>query len=94
MNDLECPYCDAPLEVCHDDGFGSAEDYAHEMECDQCGKSFVFRTTISFIYTPKKADCLNGASHRFTEWRPIHGTKTETRTCQDCDERERRSIAQ
>ena len=37
MNDLECPYCDAPNEVCHDDGQGYDEGKAHEMTCADCG---------------------------------------------------------
>jgi hypothetical protein len=31
MNDIECPYCDAENEVCHDDGYGYEEGKAHEM---------------------------------------------------------------
>lgn len=58
--DLECPYCEKWLEVCHDDGFGYAEGKKHQMECDGCGNIFVFETTISFDYEPSQADCLNG----------------------------------
>lgn len=63
--DLNCPYCGAELEVCHDDGFGYEEGVKHEMECDKCKKRFVFETSIFFIYEPKKADCLNGAEHNY-----------------------------
>ena len=58
--DLECPYCEAGNEVCHDDGQGYAEDENHEMACNSCEKNFTFQTTISFNYAPRKADCLNG----------------------------------
>ena len=61
--DLECPYCHAGLEINHDDGFGYEENVSHEMECDNCGKSFVFTTSISFYYEPHKADCLNDGKH-------------------------------
>ena len=94
-NDLECPYCNAGNEVCHDDGFGYEEDKAHEMECRECGKNFVFYTSISFRYDPEKADCLNGSPHRFTDWRTLweHEGKTiQDRKCRDCDHREERSI--
>lgn len=64
--DLECPYCEKELDVCHDDGFGYEEGVKHQMECRYCGKSFVFETSISFYYEPEKADCLNGADH---EWK-------------------------
>ena len=61
--DLECPYCKEELEINHDDGFGFDDIDTHEMECEHCTKSFVFYTEISFCYTPKKADCLNGSDH-------------------------------
>ncbi len=25
MKDINCPYCDAELDICHDDGFGYEE---------------------------------------------------------------------
>jgi hypothetical protein len=64
MPDFDCPYCDAPFEVCHDDGHGYDEDRLHEDECGACGKKFVFRTYISIDHFPEKADCLNGAPHQ------------------------------
>ena len=67
MYDLECPYCKAELDVCHDDGEGYAEDELHEMQCRECEKSFVFNTSISFYYSPKKADCLNDGKHVFKQ---------------------------
>ena len=39
MKDLICPYCDHEMDVCHDDGFGYAEDKAHEMDCEECKKT-------------------------------------------------------
>lgn len=65
MSDMQCPYCGADQEVCHDDGHGYAEDVRHEHECTECEKLFVFNTYISLDYTPHKADCLNGAPHDF-----------------------------
>ena len=92
MSDLECPYCGADCKVCHDDGFGYAEDVAHEMECHDCGKNFVFNTAISFHYSPAKADCLNGSPHRFTDWSRLWendaGVTIGTRRCKDCGHRE------
>jgi len=93
--DLECPYCDEGNDVCHDDGQGYDEGKAHEMECDHCGKSFVFHTAISYYYTPERADCLNGSPHNFREWRILWESKAERledRTCRDCGHSERRSI--
>jgi len=86
MYDIKCPYCDAELEVCHDDGEGYAEDELHEMECNECDKSFVFTTSISFSYHPEKADCLNGKDHNFkkTHTIPRKYTKME---CTMCGER-------
>lgn len=62
-DDLQCPYCEAGNEVCHDDGFGYEEGVAHEIECGSCEKSFIFFTAISFDYEPQKAPCLNGGEH-------------------------------
>lgn len=63
--DLECPYCEKELEVCHDDGFGYDEGVKHQMECVFCEKSFVFETSISFYCEPEKADCLNDGNHKW-----------------------------
>jgi hypothetical protein len=65
MKDLECPYCEMELEICHDDGFGYEEGVKHQMECPHCGKSFVFETSVSFYYEPEKADCLNDGNHNY-----------------------------
>jgi hypothetical protein len=96
MKDLNCPYCDAGLDVCHDDGFGYEEDRAHEMECDECGKNFVFHTLILFYYSPKKADCLNGSPHNFREWRAMwlneEGGEHQRRGCKDCDHCEEMTV--
>ena len=88
--DVECPYCEEWNEICHDDGFGYDEDRAHEMECDHCGKNFVFHTSISFHYEAGKADCLNGDPHNFREWVFMwlcDGSDESLfrRGCRDCD---------
>lgn len=86
MSDLNCPYCDAGLDVCHDDGFGYQEDVNHQMECSDCGKNFVFTTSISFYYEPEQADCLNDGEHDFnpTITIPEYAMQME---CQMCGER-------
>ena len=86
MSDLNCPYCNAELKVCHDDGFGYAEDEAHEMECYKCDKSFVFYTFISIDYESRRADCLNGSDHRW-EQSYTHPRRYTKMICQDCGER-------
>jgi len=95
MSDLFCPYCDAGLDVCHDDGFGYEEGEAHEMYCDECDKIFVFYTHISFDYHPQKADCLNGSPHNFSDWRKLwehDGFVREDRICRDCGLRGERRV--
>lgn len=84
--DLECPYCGKGIDICHDDGFGYQEDVSHEMECEHCGKSFVFNTSISYHYHPYKADCLNDGKHDFqlTTTYPREWTQME---CSMCGER-------
>jgi transcription elongation factor Elf1 len=84
MSDFKCPYCGADHEVCHDDGFGYDEDKAHEDTCRACGKNFVFYTSISFDYRPKKADCLNGEPH-VLETSISHPRKYSRMRCRNCD---------
>ena len=83
MADMNCPYCGAECEVCHDDDHGYAEDQLHEHECHDCGKTFVFETAIVLYYTAKKADCLNDKEHN---WQPTHTWPIEATRghCPDC----------
>ena len=82
--DLECPYCEKELDVNHDDGFGYDENMKHEMECDHCGKRFVFQTSISYYYESEKADCLNDGKHDYvlSKTYPI---EFSTMVCTMCD---------
>lgn len=80
--DVECPYCGEGQEICHDDGFGYEEGKAHQDHCYDCGKNFVFYTSISFNYEAEKADCLNGADHKY---RPVHNPGYPKHVyCEDC----------
>lgn len=73
--DVDCPYCGAGQEICHDDGQGYEEDVKHEQECSDCDKTFIFTTDISFSYDAERADCLNGDKHRW------YRTNTYPRKC-------------
>lgn len=83
--DINCPYCDAEQDICHDDGFGYSEGVKHQMQCDFCKKYFVFETSISFDYDPSPADCLNGGEH---DWKPsaTYPVEFTTMECTMCDE--------
>jgi len=85
MSDIDCPYCGAAQEVCHDDGQGYAEDEKHLQECSDCEKYFVFTTSIIFSYTASIADCLNGSAHKYvpTNTYPVEFTRMR---CTDCDD--------
>jgi DNA-directed RNA polymerase subunit RPC12/RpoP len=72
--DVECPYCEKWQEICHDDGFGYAEDENHVQECSDCGMTFIFTTSISFHYESEKAPCKNGEAH---DLQPITGIPPE-----------------
>ena len=84
-NDVNCPYCGAGQEICHDDGHGLEEDVLHQQECSKCDKTFVFTTGIIFVYEAQKADCLNGGEHK---WKPTQTYPVEftMMRCSDCDE--------
>jgi len=93
MSDIKCPYCGHDQDVCHDDGQGYEEDQTHEMCCYECERHFVFHTSISFHYTPKKADCLNGEDHTYepTNTYPVECTKM---ACSQCDWRRKPTEAE
>jgi len=86
IEDVKCPYCGAPQEICHDDGYGYEEGKTHNQECSDCEKTFVFTTEINFYYEAAKADCLNGGEHKYKATRtyPVEYTKME---CVDCGHR-------
>ena len=84
MSDFNCPYCDAELDVCHDDGLGYEEDVKHEMQCGVCDKNFVFETSIMFHYEPKKADCLNTGSHNLKPVKHFPQYWPDWVRCEDC----------
>lgn len=86
--DIECPYCEHPQDVNHDDGYGYAEDVVHNMACENCGKNFVYTTSITFNYTPDKADCLNGGDHVWSKTIVYPKRYTKMRCTQCDDERE------
>jgi len=85
IKDMQCPYCNAWQEVCHDDGFGYEEGERHETECSECDKAFVFETSIVFYYESFKADCLNDGEHKLQR---VHSTARYDppwMRCEDCD---------
>lgn len=59
MSGDNCPYCDAELEICHDDGYGCDQEIPHSQECPHCNKVFTYRTTIIVYHDLSKAPCLN-----------------------------------
>ena len=42
--DIECPNCKHPQEICHDDGYGYAEDEVYTQSCTSCDYEFRFTT--------------------------------------------------
>lgn len=84
MSDMHCPYCGADQQVCHDDGAGYSEDERHEHTCSECEKTFVFTTCIVLYYTPKKADCLNGAQHDLAMSK-THPRQYSKMRCKHCE---------
>ena len=83
-HDVNCPYCGKGQEICHDDGYGYVEDEVFSQECGDCGKTFVYTTSIHYYYEANKADCLNGSEHTFkpTHTYPRYYTRMR---CADCD---------
>lgn len=90
--DVNCPYCGEGQEICHDDGYGYSEDELHQQDCS-CGKTFGYRTTISFYYDAEKVKCFNEdePEHEweFTLTAPWYCTQ---KVCKHCEERSRLSL--
>ena len=77
MNDCECPYCGADVEICHDDCYGYEEDQIYEDSCSACGKNFAYTICLSVDHYPYKADCLNGSEHDYKSY----GDRERCRQC-------------
>ena len=89
FDDVECPYCGKGQEIIHDDGYGYEEDRIFEQDCDDCEKTFVYTTSISFYYEANKADCLNGEDHRLEPVTHCPRYWPDWRRCKDCSYEER-----
>ena len=83
-SDIECPYCGAEQDICHEGGIGYAEGVRHEQECSDCKKTFTFTTSTSYYYEAEKADCLNGGPHKL-EMSHTNPRKYSEMCCADCD---------
>lgn len=83
MNDVECPYCGAAVEINHDDGYGYEENRLHEQECPECEKRFAYTIYVSYSHTAYQADCLNGSPHKYEKTR-THPPEFATLRCADC----------
>lgn len=83
--DVNCPYCNAENEICHDDGYGYAEDETFGQECHACRKTFAYTTYTHHSYTVKQAPCMNGEPHEL-EPSCIHPPIFKNpRHCKHCD---------
>ena len=72
LNDMECPYCGAGQNRNHDDGYCYDVDVLHRQECDACGKTFAYKTSISYYYEAYAAPCIDGdAEHDWKETNTI-----------------------
>ncbi len=85
MKDLKCPYCNHEQDIDTDNSENYLEDMIHNQQCSNCEKYFAFTTSISFYYTPNKADCLNGSEHKWDATHTFPKEYTEMR-CDDCGE--------
>lgn len=84
MKDVQCPYCNADIEINHDN-LGYEEDCLHQQECWRCYKTFTYSISISYSYEAFKTDCLNGAPH---DWKPTETIPREfvRMRCSTCEE--------
>ena len=82
-----CPYCNAEIEIDHDDGYGYEEDNIHEQSCSNCDKTFTFTTSVIYYYELNKCPCKNGGDH---DLKQMHGAPRAffvgREKCIHCDE--------
>lgn len=83
--DTNCPYCNASLDINHDDGYGYEENEIHQQECSKCLKTFIYTTGAIYLYSVSKADCLNDREHKYepTKTFPVEATRLRCSTCGD-----------
>lgn len=83
--DVNCPYCNAGLNINHDEGYGYEEDELHQQECGKCEKVFVYTTAIIYHYSERRADCLNDGEHKYEPTRtiPVEATRLRCKECGD-----------
>ena len=84
-SDVNCPYCNEPQEILHDEGQGYEEDRTHQQDCGDCDKTFVFTTSIIYCYEEAKADCLNGSEHDYRAIQSYPRCWPNWVRCFDCD---------
>ena len=84
-NDVKCPYCGNYQQINHDDGYGYEEDETHQQNCQSCDKVFVYTTSILYCYDAAKADCLNGANHKYT-LSNTHPKEWSQMICEGCND--------
>lgn len=84
MSDVNCPYCNAEIDLDLSDG-GYEQDTLHETSCDECDKNFIYTTSLIYHHDSYAAPCLNGEPHSFkrTHVSPKFFTKMK---CEYCDE--------
>lgn len=87
--DVECPYCNADIEINQDDGHGCREGETYSQQCGECDKYFVFTTSIHFYYDAEKADCLNGEEHKWESVKNYPNYYPDWVRCATCDEDKR-----
>lgn len=53
-----CPYCGDATETCYgyEDFPELFEDGEHTITCEECGRSFILETTISYYYKTKRIE--------------------------------------
>ena len=93
MYEVDCPYCDG-TQTEDLEGSQYEDDYQSETECVNCGKYFVFFTSVNISLNAEKADCLNGSPHAFvaTHIWPIHPYSVRLCRCSDCSEEKQFSV--
>ncbi len=83
--DVECPYCGADNEICHDDGYGYDEGVLYHQQCSKCDRTFAYETSIEISHEAFAAPCIDDGNHKWEETHTIPRCFRKLR-CLDCGE--------
>jgi uncharacterized Zn finger protein len=81
--EVVCPYCG--IEFTDSYELVDAQDTDIQIECGDCGKTFIYITDCHITFSSRQVPCLNGESHDWHTPQKIYFDEdSEYHTCKCC----------